>query len=104
MTRFRIEKTASVVVIELTDVGDKRDALLSAFNECAEGRCSCPTTEYKKVASMQVENGADQIEIELEPKPGSDLYVSEIASCLAQTINAGDLESNQNRPSTSSAT
>lgn len=90
MARYRIEKKTTEVGIELTDVGDKRDELLMAFNECAEGRCSCPTMEYEKVASMTVEDGADQIEISLEAKPGSELYISEIANCLVHTIKAKD--------------
>ena len=90
MARYRIAKKTTGVDIELTDLADKRDALLSALNGCAEGRCSCPSSEYEKVASMTVEDVADQIEIRLEAKPGSELYISEIAYCLAHTIKTTD--------------
>lgn len=86
MAGYRIEKKTAGVEIELSDVGDKREALLSAFNDCAEGRCSCPTNEYDKVASMTVAGGEDRIEIKLEAKPESEFQVSEITHCLAHTI------------------
>jgi hypothetical protein len=51
-------------VIELTEVGGQQDDLLAAFAECQSGRCSCPTEEYQKVASMEVQqhwnDGADR--------------------------------------------
>ena len=93
MARYRIEKRTTGIGIELTDVGDKQDALLSAFNDCAEGRCSCPTNEYEKVASMTVEGGKDQIDIKLEAKADREFQVSEIAYCLAHTIKTTDRES-----------
>ena len=90
MTRFRIDKSSADVRIALTEVGEKREALLGAFNECAEGRCSCPTNEYEKVASMEVESGQDRIDIRLQAKPGREFYVTEIATCLAHTIQTTD--------------
>lgn len=93
MAGYRIEKKPAGVEIELSDVGDKRDALLSAFNDCAEGRCSCPTNEHEKVASMTVEGGKDRIDIKLEAKADSEFQVSEIAYCLAHTIRTTDRKS-----------
>lgn len=88
MARYRVEKKTTGVDIELTDVGDRREALLSAFMECAEGRCSCPTNEYEKVAAMAIGDGGDRIEIKLEAKADREFQVSEIANCVVQTIKA----------------
>lgn len=86
MARYRIDKSPTAVAIQLTEVGGKQQQLLDVFQECAEGRCSCPTTEYEKVASMHVEGDEDRIDINLEPKPGTSLSVSQIANCLAHTV------------------
>jgi hypothetical protein len=86
VTRYRIDKSSTAAAIQLTEVGGKRQQLLEAFQDCAEGHCSCPTTEYGKVASMQVEGDEDRIAIKLEAKPASDFSVSQIADCLAHTV------------------
>ena len=86
MTTYRIDATDAQVVIDITDVGDRQFELLQAFGECQEGRCSCPTDEYEKVASMVVRPTPDQIDIRLEPKPGMRLDTSEIAACLDYTV------------------
>lgn len=86
MTRYRINTIASAATIELTEVGAEAPRLLEAFQDCAEGRCSCPTDEYEKVASMQVETDDDGIDIKLASKPGSEFDTSQIANCLDHTL------------------
>lgn len=46
-----------------------------------------PTDEYVKLASMRVEQSGDSIRIQLEPKPGERLNVTEIAECLDYTTD-----------------
>lgn len=86
LTRYRIDKTATAARIELTEVHGTHQQLLEAFQECAEGRCSCPTTEYAKVASMHVESDSKGIDIWLESKPGTEFDTSQIANCLTYTV------------------
>jgi hypothetical protein len=86
VARYRINKTPTSVGIQVTQAGGTQHLLLKAFQECAEGRCSCPTNEYEKVASMQVDGSEDGIEITLEAKPGTDFDVAEIARCLDHTV------------------
>jgi hypothetical protein len=59
---------------------------VEAFRECEEGRCACPTEEYRKVASMDVNADEDRIAIRLESKPGERLDSSEIDACLDHTV------------------
>ena len=66
--------------------GHERE-LLESFGECQEGRGSCPTDKYHKVAAMDVRTREDQIAIHLESKPGGDFDASEIAACLDYTVN-----------------
>ena len=70
MARYRIEDDKAGVSIEITEVGSQQKELLESFRECQAGRCSCPTDEYEKLASMQIEQAPSRIDLRLEPKPG----------------------------------
>ena len=65
MARYRIDEDAAAVSIELTELAGRQEELLEAFRECQEGRCTCPTEEYRKVASMDVRADEDRIAIRL---------------------------------------
>lgn len=58
---------------------------MKEFNECAEGRCSCPTAQYAKVESIQVTPEKDQLNITLKPKPGEKIDQGDINKCLDHT-------------------
>lgn len=85
MAHYRIKETESAVSIELTDVAGEQEQLLGAFAACQAGQCSCPTDEYQKLAGMDIQQGEDEIRLELEPKPGEKFDLSEIAACLDYT-------------------
>jgi hypothetical protein len=86
MARYQIKKTAEpTVAIEVVDLGGQHDRLLGAFASCQSGQCSCPTDEYRKLESMSVEAGEDDITLRLEPKQGESFDLSEIAACLDYT-------------------
>ena len=86
MTKYTINAEGPEVAIELTEVGGRQDELLEAFGECQEGRCSCPTDEYTRVAAMELQPAADRIAIKLQAKPGMDLDTQAIATCLDYTV------------------
>jgi hypothetical protein len=90
MTTYTISTDGSSVAIQLTDVAGRQAELLEAFGECQEGRCSCPTDEYLKVAAMDVRPTGDRIAIRLEAKPGTSLDATEIAACLDYTVGKGE--------------
>jgi hypothetical protein len=71
--------------IEVSNVQGKEDQLLEAFQECAEGRCSCPTQEYEKLEDLQVEQDAQKITLRLTAKDGQSFDQSEIDRCLDYT-------------------
>lgn len=86
MIEYKIDATGATVAVQITGTGEKQGELLQAFGECAEGRCSCPTDEYEKLAAMDVRPGDDRIDIRLEAKPGASLDASEIEACLHYTV------------------
>ena len=86
MARYRVDEDEETVSIELTDLAGRQDELFEAFRECQEGSCTCPTEEYRKVASMDLNAGEEKIAIRLTSKPGERLNSSEIDTCLAHTV------------------
>ena len=86
MTSYTINADDASVAIEITGVAGRQAELFEAFGECQEGRCSCPTNEYEKVAAMEVEPTADRIAITLQAKPGTRFDAAEIAACLEYTV------------------
>ncbi len=90
MTNYTINTDDASVAIEITGVAGRQAELLAAFGECQEGRCSCPTNEYEKVAAMEVEPAEDTIAIRLQAKPGTSLDAAEIAACLDYTVGKSE--------------
>ena len=86
MPEYQIHGVGPAISIELTGVEGKQEELLQAFGGCQVGRCSCPTDQYEKVATMQVDSDERQITIRLEPVEGERFDTNEIAACLDYTI------------------
>ena len=73
MARYRIQDDESAVSVEVTEVGANAQKLLRALRECQAGQCSCPTDEYQKLASMDIQLAGDVISLRLEAKPRGDI-------------------------------
>ncbi len=86
MTSYQITPLDAGLVIQITGVGDKRDDLLTAFGECQQGHCSCPTDQYQRVEAMEVTQSEHAISIRLQAKPGTDFDTRDIAACLDYTV------------------
>lgn len=83
--KYKIDKNDEGIEISVNDVKNRKDTLLKAFQECQQGRCSCPTEEYKKLDSMKIEQREDGIQLRLKSKQGVNLDKSEIHRCLQYT-------------------
>lgn len=83
--RHEVTKRTNGLDISITDVEGKERELLEAFEECQAGRCSCPTNEYEKLESLQVEPGDGKIDMRLTAKSGQELDEAEINRCLDYT-------------------
>ena len=59
--------------------------LMEEFAKCANGTCSCKTTEYEKLDSMQMSQTESGLTLDLKAKPGQDLNASCVAECLDHT-------------------
>ena len=83
--KYKVESTEQSVNIEITETKGKQSQLLEAFQECQEGRCTCPTQEYSKLDSLKIESDEDTIKLKLKSKPGVMFDESEIGKCLEYT-------------------
>ena len=83
--KYKVESTEEAVNIEVTETKGKQSQLLEAFQECQEGRCTCPTQEYSKLDSLEIVSDEDTIKLKLKSKPGVKFDESEIGKCLEYT-------------------
>jgi hypothetical protein len=87
MARYRIEENPEGVAIQVTEASGHQRELLDAFQECQSGHCTCPTDEYEKVQSMEIDAAEDEISLRLKAKAGTRFDTDEISACLAYTTS-----------------
>lgn len=87
--KYSIEKNSQGLRIN-ADVGPaKQQHLLEEFAKCANGTCSCPSTQFEKLQSVDVSQTQSGVSVVLTVKSGEVLDQSDIEKCLnhtAQTI------------------
>lgn len=83
--KYKIDQKENGIDISVAGVKNDKQKLLEAFRECQEGRCSCPTEEYKKLDSLEVEQSDDGIQLRLRSKHGESIDKAEIEKCLDYT-------------------
>lgn len=80
-----IKPNSEGLTIEISEVSEQQERLLTEFQACREGRCSCPTDEYKKLDSLEIAAQAGKITLRLKAKTEQVLDSSEIEKCLEHT-------------------
>lgn len=75
------------VLIKISKLEGRHAAALDAFEECMEGRCSCPTNQSAKLKSLEVVTGTDSIEVTLTAKDGQILDRSDLDKCMQYTLD-----------------
>lgn len=83
--KYKIESSEDEIDIEVTGTRGRQKALLQAFQECQQGRCTCPTREYSKLESMEITSDEDTIKLKLKAKPDATFDQSAIGKCLEYT-------------------
>lgn len=84
---YKMSKTEKGLNIILEVSNDNKTKLLEEFSNCQQGKCSCPTEEYKKLESLTVENFENKISLTLKPKADQNFDINEINKCLSYTLN-----------------
>lgn len=83
--KYRVESNKNEINIEVSEAKGKQKKLMEAFQECQEGRCTCPTQEYSKLDSLEIESNEDTIRLKLKSKPDEQFDETEINKCLEYT-------------------
>lgn len=83
--KYKIDEHENGIDISIHDTKYNKEKLLEAFQECQEGRCSCPTEEYKKLDSLEIVNTEENISLHLKSKDGSIIDKEEINKCMEYT-------------------
>ena len=91
--KYTVDENEKGIDISVEDVKNEKEKLLEAFQECQEGQCSCPTEEYKKMESLEVEHDDRNIQLRLKHKDGFKIDKSEIEKCLEYTSKRVEDES-----------
>jgi RNase adaptor protein for sRNA GlmZ degradation len=73
--------------IHITKLEGKKEELLEAFNECSEGRCTCPTQEYTKIETLNIVDSEDKIQLSIISRENEVIDTKEIEKCLEHTKN-----------------
>jgi hypothetical protein len=55
--KYMVEAKAAELNIKVENVGDKQDTLVQSLQECVAGRCSCPTSQYEKLDTIDMQRG-----------------------------------------------
>ena len=83
--KSKITKNKNGIEIKITDVNEGKEKLIEAFQECSEGRCSCPTQEYEKVETLNILGTDNTIQLSIKSKENSVINTKEIEKCLEYT-------------------
>lgn len=81
----KIQQSARGIKIDISDTDRSERDLLKELTKCQSGTCSCPTNEYSKLDTMDIEESMGKITLRLKPKEGENFDVTEIEKCLAHT-------------------
>ena len=77
-----IKADADGLNIEITEIQGKEKQLLEAFQECQEGRCSCPTNEYSKLESLEIKQTDGRIDFEDRTMNNGVVYTIRVAKMV----------------------
>lgn len=83
--KYKVNNNDDAVDINVSDAGDKKEELINAIRECANGECSCPSQEYDKVESILVDDTGADIQISIKSKDGETIDKKEVEKCLEYT-------------------
>ena len=80
-----IKPESGMLTVEVSDIEGKEEELLADFQACREGRCACPTDEYQKLESLNIDESAGKVSLRLKGKSGRIFDEAEIEKCLDHT-------------------
>lgn len=83
--KYTIRGRPEGLEIKVEQLGGKQQKVLESLQDCAEGKCDCPTSQYEKLDSIRISPLGDSVSIELKAKAGETIKPSDIQECLEYT-------------------
>jgi len=83
--KSKITRNKDGINIDITELNGEKERLLEAFQECSEGRCTCPTQEYEKVETLNIDGTDKIIQLSIKSKKNTVINTKEIEKCLEYT-------------------
>lgn len=83
--KHTVDQTTDGIRITAVASPEKQQALLEEFAKCAAGTCSCQTSQYDKVESIDVTAQEVGVTVTLKTKTGESIDVTDIERCLDHT-------------------
>ncbi len=90
MVKVNVSEDGAGLRIKIDQLGTKQAKVLEALQECSEGRCTCPTSQYEKLESVEIAPADDGINIALKPKSGETIDRQAIDKCLEYTARSAE--------------
>ncbi len=85
MAKFVVREDGPKLRITIDAAREDQAAVLGALQECAQGRCTCPTSQYEKLDSVDIAAGPESVSVVLTPKAGDAIDRDAIDKCLEYT-------------------
>jgi hypothetical protein len=86
--KYSVDQTSDGLRVEAEVPAEQQARLLEEFGKCATGTCSCPSTQYDKLASIDVMQTADGVSVHLKAKTGEVIDGDDIKRCLDFTAES----------------
>ena len=82
---FDIKSTVQGLQVKAKMRPEQAKKMLDELAKCANGTCSCQTSEYEKLDSMQAAQTDTGLTLDLKVKTGETFDESCVAACLNHT-------------------
>lgn len=86
MVDVTVSGNSEKLQIAIGNAGGKHASLAKALQECAEGRCTCPTSQYERLQSVDIAQDPNHVYVTLTAKSGEAIDRSAIDKCLEYTL------------------
>lgn len=80
--KYSVDQNGDGLRVNAAVPAEQQVKLLEEFGKCAAGTCSCPSTQYEKLASIDVKQTADGVSVDLKAKLGEVIDGDDIKKCL----------------------
>ena len=68
--------------IRISEIKSNHEELLKNFELCQQGKCDCPSDEYKKLEQLKIKSADDEIIINLKAKQKQFFNIENVKKCV----------------------